>query len=63
MIGDLVIDYSKLKGKTTTLFIGQYTHVPTPELDVFTAYPKNLYQKKMLIALARALKIDYIINR
>lgn len=63
MICDLVIDYSKLNGRTTGLFIRQYTQVASPELDVFTAYPKNLYQKKMLIAFARALKIDYIIHK
>lgn len=63
MIGDLVIDYGKFKDKTTTLYIGQYIQVLPSELDVFTAYPKNIYQKKMLIAFAKALKIDYIINK
>lgn len=63
MICDLVIDYSKLNESVAELFIGHYTQVASLELDVFTAYPKNLHQKKMLIAVARTLKIDYIIHQ
>jgi hypothetical protein len=62
MVCDLVIDYSKLNGRVAGLFVRQYTQVESLQLDVFTAYPKNLHQKKMLIALEKALKIDYIIN-
>lgn len=62
MISDVGINYSKLRGRKE-FFIERYVQVKSVEFDVFTAFPKNRYQKKMLIAFARALKIDYIINK
>lgn len=59
---DLIIDYNKINQRTTRLYVRDM-QVAFPELDVFTAYPKNLYQKNMLIAFARTLKIDYIIKK